>query len=85
MVKKPKTEYDKFGRCGFRDGTGCIRPANGTGGLGWCMSCEDDTQRAILPSGLQNYSRKRLDQFVRDNPDAWKSIKVETTQDAHYE
>jgi len=85
MVKRPKTEYDKFGRCGFRKGRGCIRPANGTDGLGWCMSCEDDTTRAMLPHEGKKYSREELDKFVKENPEAYKSIVVKSLDDIIYE
>lgn len=39
--KKSKGSKKKTPTCG--NPLGCIRPANGTDGIGYCMHCEDDT------------------------------------------
>ena len=40
---------DKIETCG--NPMGCIRPANGTDGIGYCMHCEDDTSNYLRVIG----------------------------------
>jgi len=49
------------------------------------MSCEDDTTRAMLPHEGKKYSREELDKFVKENPEAYKSIVVKSLDDIIYE
>ena len=67
--------YNKFGRCQ----NVCVRPAYGTDRANFCPFCEDDSYNDVTPKEfdkvLQADKQEWLDNWVKKNPDGWKSLK----------